>query len=496
MFKTFILALILLFQLSSIADPNIKKIDSKALFEAQRSRQAEVIVYLNSRATLSKAESFQNRTSRVSYVYTQLRSLALESQKNLIQFLDSASADYKSFYIVNAVLVYDASPELIKKIAAMPEVSRVAFNVSSRLNLVVPPQPTRKFADDGTPSHLKFIQAQRVWHELGHRGKGITLAGQDTGFYWQHNSLSRQYRGYNNGASDHNYNWHDAIDRTLTPIDDTGHGTHTMGTMVGDDLKKNHIGVAPEANWIGCRNMKKGVGSVATYLECFEFFLAPYPLNGDPKTDGRPELAPHIVNNSWGCPIEEGCKGDEFVEAIRALKAAGIMVVVASGNQGPNCGSVNMAPATYSGDVLSVGAYNRYTRDIAFFSSIGPSTDGGLAPLVVAPGESIRSSVIGGPDKYEDKPGTSMASPQVAGVIALLWSAYPLLIGQIDLTIDIVTKSARPLKSTMNCKAFPGQQIPNAVFGYGIIDAYNAISLASNFVMTSAKLPNLLKVKK
>ena len=67
----------------------------------------------------------------------------------------------------------------------------------------------------------------------------------------------------------------------------------------------NQIGVAPGAQWIGCRNMDQGWGTPATYMECFEFFLAPYPI-GQTPAEGEPALAPDVINNSWGCPPREG----------------------------------------------------------------------------------------------------------------------------------------------------------------------------------------------
>ena len=238
---------------------------------------------------------------------------------------------------------------------------------------------TRAIPNDGElPSHLSFIHVDRVWNELGVKGKGIVVAGQDTGVYWEHNALKRQYRGNQGTTVDHNYNWHSAVHEASScaanspfPCDDYGHGTHTIGTIVGSDGGTHQIGVAPEAQWIACSNIRNNVGTVASYLECFEFMLAPYPLGGDPRKDGKPELAPHIVNNSWGCTSGEGCKGAEFIDSVRAMKAAGIFVVAASGNDGPNCGSVNEAPAIMPGIFFSVGAFNRYQNEIAFFSSRG-----------------------------------------------------------------------------------------------------------------------------
>src|SRR5690606_10163963 len=131
----------------------------------------------------------------------------------------------------------------------------------------------------------------------------------------------------------------------------------------------------PNAKWIACRNMDGGNGTPATYLECFEWLLAPYAYGKNPMVDGNPAMAPHVINNSWGCPPEEGCTGDEILPALQAMKAAGIMVVVSAGNDGPGCGTIQSPPAIHSALSFSVGAYNhRGSGSIATFSSRGPSS--------------------------------------------------------------------------------------------------------------------------
>ena len=118
----------------------------------------------------------------------------------------------------------------------------------------------------------------------------------------------------------------------------------------------NQIGMAPGARWIGCRNMDQGNGTPANYLECMEFFLAPYPLNGTPA-QGDPDKAPDITTNSWGCPASEGCAPGTLQQAVEAQRAAGIMMVVAAGNAGPSCSTVDDTPGIYDA-VYSVGAFD------------------------------------------------------------------------------------------------------------------------------------------
>src|SRR5690606_7611326 len=157
----------------------------------------------------------------------------------------------------------------------------------------------------------------------------IGIAGQDTGIRWTHNAIKAKYRGWNGSSADHNHNWHDAIHVTgsscgadaMAPCDDNGHGSHTIGTMLGDDGGSNQVGVAPGARWIGCRNMNAGDGTPARYNECAQWFLAPTDLAGN---DPQPDLAPDVVSNSWGCPVDEGCTaGTEVQEAIENLVDGG-----------------------------------------------------------------------------------------------------------------------------------------------------------------------------
>lgn len=464
------------------------KIDFILTQNLSREGQADVVIYMREKANLKAATQNKNRVARIRYVYNQLRATAEKSQKNILAMLKKENIPHRSFYIENAVVVKKANAELLNRIAAMNEVQKVRLNFRSELNLQ-PAKKSRSSLTDQIPDHLQFIGADKVW-ELGVKGKGIVIAGQDTGFFWQHNAIKKQYRGNKSTGVDHNYNWHDAIHASTgskarlancppdspAPCDDDAHGTHTMGTMVGFDGDKNRIGVAPEAQWIGCRNMEQGVGTVDSYMECFEYFLAPYPIGGNPKKDGKPEYAPHIINNSWGCPGAEGCTGGELLAAVQAMKAAGILVVAAAGNEGPNCGSVGAAPGHYANELLSVGALNSSFNDIAFFSSRGPSVwNSGLAPNISAPGDGIRSAVSSGPDSYMEFSGTSMASPHVAGAAALLWSAKPELIGQIDKTIAILHKSAHAKTTNQTCGKFPGNTTPNAVFGFGTLNIFDAI---------------------
>jgi subtilisin family serine protease len=308
------------------------------------------------------------------------------------------------------------------------------------------------------------------------RGAGVVVASADTGVEWTHPAIKGKYRGWNGVTASHDYNWHDAIADVAAPIDDHNHGTHTVGTMVGDDGGTNLIGVAPSARWIGCRNMNLGNGTPATYLDCMQFFIAPYPHGGDPELNGDPSKAPHIVNNSWSCPPSEGCDQSSLRDGLAATRAAGILFVAAAGNSGSACSTVFDPPAIHD-DAFVSGATD-ISNNLASFSSRGPVTidgSGRLKPEVAAPGVGVRSSIRN--NLYATFNGTSMASPHTVGVAALLWSAKPQLQRNVDLTRCILTRSANGtiVNTTQTCGGTTRLDLPNNLFGWGLVDAYNAI---------------------
>jgi len=446
-----------------------------------RGGETEFLVVLAEQADLGAAPALPTREERLRYVYDALRETALRSQASLRAELDGAGVEYRPFYIVN-LLVVKGDRALVARLAARSEVARIVANPRVRQPLPAPqPEGVRPLAPRGIEWNVARVNADAVW-ALGYTGQGIVVAGQDTGYDWDHPALLDQYRGWSGVTATHDYNWHDAIHSgggvcgadSPAPCDDHGHGTHTMGTIVGDDGGGNQVGVAPGARWIGCRNMGQGVGTPATYIECFEFFLAPYPVGGNPISDGVPNLAPHVINNSWTCPPSEGCDWDTLQAVVENVRAAGIVVVASAGNSGPGCSTVRDPPAIYDG-AFSVGATDS-SDNIASFSSRGPvkvDGSGRLKPDVSAPGVGVRSSQRGG--GYTWMSGTSMAGPHVAGGVALLWSATPALIGDVDTTEWIVERTARPRTTAQGCDDDGPGDVPNNVYGWGIVDALAAI---------------------
>jgi subtilisin family serine protease len=329
------------------------------------------------------------------------------------------------------------------------------------------------------------------------------IAGADTGIRWTHAALKDKYRGWDGLTADHNYNWHDSIHsgnnndcalNSTVPCDDDAHGSHTIGTAVGDDGGSNQIGMAPGAKWIGCRNMNHGVGTPARYIECMEFFLAPYPVGGTPA-QGDPTKAPDITTNSWGCPPSEGCAVNSLQAAVEAQRAAGIFMVVAAGNDGAfGCHSIVDPPSLYDA-VYTVGALNNGSDTIASFSSLGSVTVDGssrIKPDLSAPGTNVRSSTKASNTSYANFDGTSMATPHVAGAVALLWSAQPQLRNDIDATEAILNESAVPLLSGGCGSSSTGQ---NNIYGFGRLDVKAAVDYALLRTTAVNETANAVNVK-
>jgi len=246
--------------------------------------------------------------------------------------------------------------------------------------------------------------------------------------------------------------------------------------MVGDDGGTNQVGVAPDAKWIGCRNMDQGNGTPTTYLECFDWFLAPTDLNG---LNPDPSKAPHVINNSWGCPTSEGCNSGNWATmqtAIANLTAAGVLVVASAGNGGSGCFTVNDPPAMFA-ESFSVGNFSASTGALAGSSSRGPvTTDGSgrMKPDIAAPGQSVRSSTGASDSSYDWFSGTSMAGPHVAGAAALVMSAVPGLQREPALVRQFLTQSATAVSSTSCSSA----GVPNNLYGSGRLNALAAVQSA------------------
>src|SRR2546421_4890409 len=445
-------------------------------------QQAEFFVVLAERADLRPAANLPTKTEKGRFVYQTLLEKARATQGPILQWLRDRKIEHQSFYIVNAILV-KGTRDVAEALAARPEVARVEGNPLIHNNLPQPEPvteaPSKPQAPKAIEPGITYTHAPDVWG-LGFTGEGIVVASADTGVRWTHNALKPHYRGWDGVNADHDYNWHDSIHDSVGnpcgndspfPCDDLAHGSHTTGTMIGDDGTGNQIGMAPGAKWIGCRNMDANAGTPARYIECMEWFLAPTQIGGG---NPDPTKAPDITNNSWECPPSEGCSANTLQAAVEAQAAAGIMMMSAAQNSGPNCSTVQNPPGIYEA-AYSVGALVTGSDTIASFSSRGPviaDNSNRIKPDISAPGTGTRSSTNASDTSYANFSGTSMATPHIAGAMALLWSAHSQLQHQLAASRDALDNTAHFISDTSCGDAGP----PNNVYGWGRVDILAAVN--------------------
>ena len=426
--------------------PNNDKLDpivQSALGQLGSGEMTTVIVTLRDRADLA-AIGGKTRPVRLKAAIMALQDRANQSQVGTRALLRARAREGKvartsPFWIVNGLSV-TATEDVIRELTMLPEVESIA---SDRVTVV----PTV-----GTPEpNLTAVAGPAAW-SLGATGQGIVVASLDSGVDLSHPDLASRWRGGSNS-------WFDPYGQHAgSPVDLTGHGTGTMGVMVGGDAGGTSIGIAPGSQWIAARIFNDSGTSTATAIHAaFQWLLDP---DGNPSTAD----APNVVNNSWSYSYGGACN-QAFRPDVQALRAAGIVPVFAAGNFGPGS-TTSVSPANYP-EALAVGAVNN-ADTIYSASSRGPSACGEAStsyPEIVAPGVGIRTA--GRYGTYQTLSGTSLAAPHVAGALALLLSAHPnLSASQQESALE---QGARDL----------GLVGRDNTFGFGRLDVLGAFNAAS-----------------
>jgi bacillopeptidase F len=389
-----------------------------------------------------------------------LRARTDASEKPIRAFLKGQPVrQVKTLWIING-LALTSRPGVIRRLAEMPEVRSIVLDTH-----IIKPAPAGLAA--GVPEwNLNAVNAPVLWN-LGYSGQGVVVANMDTGVDGGHPDLVGRWRGGTNS-------WYDPNGEHEAPFDADGHGTQTMGVMVGGAAGGSSIGVAPGARWVAVKIFSDaGTASLSAIHLGFQWLLDPDKVADTPD-------APDIVNNSWGFPDRDNECFTEFQEDIEALKNAGIAVVFGGGNQGP-AESTSIPPANNPGTV-SVG-YTDQTNRIVNDSSRGPSAcNGGIYPHLVAPGHNIllANTTLGLPNPYPyiTLSGSSYAAPHVAGILALLLSAFP-------------DKSMTELETALvNSASDLGDPGADYTYGYGLVNGLKGYLNLSAFKIY---IPLLLK---
>lgn len=364
---------------------------------------------------------------------------------------------YEKFWIVNQVFIEAASFELIERLAQLPSIEEIREEEVSELDDSSRSSSGSSGGEVGVEWGVEQTGARDVWAE-GFTGQGVVVGSIDSGVRGTHESLASNFVG--------DHGWYAPPNNLTEPSDKSGHGTHTMGTIAGS----GGIGVAPGVKWMACRGCPSGLCVENYLLTCFQFMLCPTDTNGLNRDCAK---APHVVNNSWSSP---GGK-KTFAAAIDAWRAAGIIPVFASGNTGPECGTAR-SPGDLA-TVISVGS-TAVNGSIAISSSKGPAVESLLVkPDFAAPGVLVRSAVHDGDSAYALKSGTSMATPHVVGVIALLLSAKPSL--SFDEIRELLVASAeresltRPTAGCGNESSSTVPSWPNNDYGNGRVNVHRAL---------------------
>ncbi len=393
----------------------------------------------------------------------ELKRHSSDSQKEVLQFLERNGATVlNTFWLTNAILA-ELPVSILDELPSHANVERVFQNFSIEL-----PEPlkdeasTEAFSADHTWG-LERLGAPDVWNTLNVTGSGIRVAVLDTGVDISHPDLIGKM--WTDDPDDPTYpgGWIEFdlagnIVAGSVPHDTVGHGTHCSGTVLGADASGVAIGVAPDATLMHALTMPYGGGSFAIVIAALQWAMKPVDQYGEPAG-----TAAHVVSLSGG----HYAFVNEFLEPIQNMRAAGVVPIFSIGNEGVNTSG---SPGNVY-DAFGIGATD-IDDEIAWWSSgeeiYWPAShpDPYIKPDFGAPGVSVYSSVPWG---YTYFSGTSMASPHVAGTVALMLNANP------GLTVDEIHEI---LKDTAVWYDYYQTEQPCTRYGWGRIDASNAVSLA------------------
>lgn len=388
-----------------------------------------------------------------------LRQTARITQEPILKYLRSLKGDVKviePFWVVNAIHV-KARLNVLKELAELPDVAYI--KPVKEYHIIEPKRSLKSPPRINTVEwNIDKIKADSVWYQYGLSGDGVHVGVLDTGIDPDHPALAGNFSGH----------FKDAVNDQTSPYDDHGHGTHVSGTIAGGDGPGSFvddIGVAYNAQISSCKAFSAGgSGTDTDILECSQWFVSL-------KADSGVNLV--AISNSWG-----GGGGDTWMwnDIWNNWRGMDIIPVFAAGNSGPGSGTVG-SPGDYP-IVIAVGATDN-GDNVANFSSRGPAPNTSpyndttywsrpdwnyIKPDISAPGAGIRSSVPNG--GYDTWDGTSMATPHVTGVIALMFELNPTL--DYYTVYDILTNYGVDQPSQ-------GGSYPNNDYGWGRINALKVI---------------------
>ncbi len=404
--------------------PGLQQAAHKYAFDHDTDSLVEVLVFFddydlkNATARLKGATDI-SRTRRLKAVVKQLKSFQAPGKDEVLAFASSGAGAVITEYWITPSIKTRVAVSRLERLSELDGVKLVVENALLTYEPPVTSVPALSTSTAGVSTELSLLGVTELW-KRGLKGKGRLVCNFDTGVEQTHPALATKWRGTHSSLSS---SWFSKVAPDVIPYDSIGHGTHTMGIMVGA-VEADSFGVAPEAEWITAGVVDQGRTlsmTLADIIEAFQWTLNP---DGDENTTHD---VPDVILNSWGIPkgLFLPCD-DTFWGMIDYVEAAGIVTIFSAGNEGPDPETLRSPAdrATTPINSFAVGAVDN-NKVIAAFSSRGPSScdNTKIKPEVVVPGVNIRSSYKGG--GYYIQSGTSMAAPYVAGLVALVRQYNP-----------------------------------------------------------------------
>jgi len=408
-----------------------------------------------------------------------LKSWAATTQRDVASLVESLGGEVVRAFWIDNVLLVRVPAEALMELASHPSVVKIFPNFEVHIIEPVSKNALKIGPDQTVESWgIYKINAPDAWAK-GYLGQGVRIATLDTGVDVTHPALEGKMLTLDPNDPTYPGGWmefdFDGNPVCSEPHDTHGHGTHVSGTALGGDTSDVLIGVAPSATLMHGLVLPGGSGTFASVLAGIEWAVEPYDCDGNPTG-----LPAHVISMSLGA---SGYYGNELLPAIENALLSNVIVVAAIGNDGPYTSS---NPGNIWG-VYGIGATDE-NDEVAWFSSgevvnwpnppdtwpfydTYPPTY--IKPDFSAPGVGITSAVPGG--GYEAWSGTSMATPHVAGTVALILEAM----GVLDFNYEDLPETVYEILNASSVDlGDPGQDIR---YGWGRIDAAEAVSIAETY---------------
>lgn len=483
---------LLVFVFSAFAANADESVITKDLKNVLKEKSDSDLFRVNIRLTeqmnqLSRYAHLQNMKSeaRRADVVNQLKSFSQQSQTDIMSFLNAKSSSsfklIRQFWIANVITAY-LDEATIYELAARSDIDRIDIDEERQLIESFNPKPVPFVPADKDVNEITYnvtkVNADDVW-DLGYTGEGVIVSVIDAGINYNHLDLA-DHMWESEEYPNHGYDFHNDDN---DPMDDHGHGTHCAGTVAGNGASGSQTGMAPGATLMACKVISStGNGTESNSWAAIEFSV---------------EQGAHVISMSLGWLYSLNPDRQTWRLTYDNALAAGVIASVAAGNEGGtpgssqnlrtpgDCPSPWMSPdQTLEGGisgVVCVGATDE-NDELAYFSSRGPADwstvepfldypfdpeMGLLRPDVSAPGVDVKSCTHNNNSGYTLMSGTSMATPGVAGVMALLLSKNP------GLTPEEITEVLETTSLDL------GTEGKDNLFGAGRINALEAIENTS-----------------